>query len=225
MPNPQLDAVVTALANIEDSEFTVYTRGWEGEISTALLDAVFSIRAKYEASDPAKGVIGRVRTLRDEHPEVRADLRALVAVGEERIREVMGSTVTGGRRKSECVIDAAEALLSLDPPIATAADALEAGPVVVTNAYTSVKGLGEVTAEYFQMLLGVEGVKADRMIIRYVNDALGQAGLDPVNERTARQLVMDAYEVDARGAASLTAFDHAIWLAKGNALVAEGDES
>lgn len=37
-------------------------------------------------------------------------------------------------------------------------------------------GLGKVTAEYLLMLLGVPGLKADVMILRFVNDALAAAG-------------------------------------------------
>src|SRR5699024_505152 len=96
----------------------------------------------------------------------------------ESIREIMGNTVTGRRPKSVCVVEAAETLMNLAPPVVTADDALVAGEETVTQAYTSVKGLGPVTAEYFQMHLGVPGVKADRMIIRFVDRALSGESLE-----------------------------------------------
>jgi len=217
LTSPRVDAVVEAVANIKDLEFEAYQGGWQGEIGTALVDAIFSIRAKYNAADPAKGVSGRIRTFREKYPETRNDLPALVELGEEAIRDVMGKTQTGSRPKSVCVIEAAQALHELDPPIITAADALEAGKDKVKRAYTSVHGLGPVTAEYFLMHLGVPGVKADTMIIRFVERALIDAGLvDPdlengVTPTEANKLVTSAYEIDNRGAASLIAFDHAIW--------------
>lgn len=226
MTSSRVDAVVKAIAEIEDIEFDAYQGGWQNEIGTALVDAVFSMRAKYNASDPAKGVSGRVRKFREEYPETRNDLSALARLGEEPVREIMGNTVTGRRPKSVCVVEAAEALMSVLPPIITADDALATGEETVTQAYTSVKGLGPVTAEYFQMHLGVPGVKADRMIIRFVDRALLAEELGEISSPSeARDLVIKAYEIDPRGAVSLNAFEHAIWrVESASTLTAGGDE-
>ena len=78
------------------------------------------------------------------------------------------------------------------------------------KAYTSVLGLGPVTFEYFLMLLGVPGVKADRMILRFVSRAVGE----PLDEPEVLQLVKDAHtELLAREIVdcSLIEFEHAIW--------------
>lgn len=212
LTSSRIDAVVKAIAAIEDIEFEAYQGGWRNEIGTALVDAVYSIRAKYNASDPAKGVSGRVRAFREKYPETRNNLSAVAKLGEERIREVMGNTKTGRRPKSVCVVEAAQTLMHLAPPIVTADDALSAGTETVTRAYTSVKGLGPVTAEYFQMHLGVPGVKADRMIIRFGERALLADGLEEaLSPGEARDLIINAYEIDPRGAANLSAFEHAIW--------------
>ncbi|MGO1629791.1 MAG: hypothetical protein ACTHX2_13345 [Microbacterium sp.] len=135
----------------------------------------------------------------------------------------MGRGVTGSQTKAACVIEAAEALLALEPSIVTADDLLSADPYAVKKAYTGVDGLGWVTCEYFQMLLGKPGVKADRMIVRFVNAALTKAGLDEVGAREARDLVMQSHETDSRGAESLTHYEHAIWRAKGE-LAVEANE-
>lgn len=66
----------------------------------------------------------------------------------------MGNAVTGRRPKSVYVVEAAETLTNLAPPVVTADDALAAGVETVAQAYTSVKGLGPITAEYFQMHWG-----------------------------------------------------------------------
>lgn len=61
-----------------------------------------------------------------------------------------------------------------------------------------------LTWTYFLMLAGVPGVKADRMIVRYVERVLGQ----PVDSRTAAALVSEI--ADRRGLRR-TKLDHAIW--------------
>lgn len=222
MSEQQVRAVVAETSKLNDDEFTAYSGGWKGSIGTALVDAVFSIRAKYQVNDPTKGVIGRLKTFNERFPEAMNDLSALAAVGEQGLAEIMGRTKTGGRTKAACVIDASRALLAVEPPIVTAEDLVTAGPGVVKAAYTSVHGLGWVTSEYFQMLLGVPGVKADRMIVGFVNAALAAEGLDAVDPRTARELVMQAYAAEPRGE-TLTHYEHAIWRAKGEVAVDAGE--
>ncbi|MGO1553299.1 MAG: hypothetical protein ACTHX2_13340 [Microbacterium sp.] len=79
----QVDALVAEAAKLDDEEFTAYGDGWTGNVGTALIDAVFSIRAKYAAKDPTKGVRGRVEAFNAKHPEAMNDLSALVALGEK----------------------------------------------------------------------------------------------------------------------------------------------
>lgn len=223
MSAEQVDALVAEAAKLDDEEFTVYSGGWKGNVGTALVDAVFSIRAKYRTNDPTKGVSGRLRAFNAKHPEAMNDLSSLVALGEEELRDIMGRGVTGSQAKAACVIEAAEALLALEPSIVTADDLLSADPYTVKKAYTGVDGLGWVTCEYFQMLLGKPGVKADRMIVRFVNSALTKAGLDEVGPSGARELVVEAHGMDNRGAETLTHYEHAIWRARGK-LAVEIDE-
>lgn len=225
MPSPQVKAVVNGAGNIPNDEFTAYQGGWRNEIGTALVDAVYSIRAKYNAADPAKGVSGRVRRFREQYPEARSNLAVLAELGEEAIRDVMGNTQTGQRPKSVCVVEAAQALLQLTPEILTAEDAKAADPKDVKRAYTSVRGLGPITAEYFLMHLGVDGVKADRMIVRFVNRALVAEGLEKVTHWSeARDLIVKAYEIDPRGAANLRAFEHGIWRFESTRGVSEDED-
>lgn len=106
------------------------------------------------------------------------------------------------------------ALLTLTPPVATAAQARDTAPETLKRAYTSVLGLGWITSEYFHMLLGTPGVKADAMVERFVNAALADAKLNKVDNRTARELLIATHTHDPRGA-DLTAFEHAIWRTKG----------
>lgn len=219
----ELDAVIAEIDKIDEDAFHVMERedyGWQHDIAAALIDAVFSIRATYHSESPDRGVLNRLRTFRSMHPEVSDDLRALVALGAHGIAETMGDSKTAGRRKGECVIEAAQVLLSLDPPVATADDLRRADKDVIRSAYTSVRGLGDVTAEYFQMLLGQPGVKPDIMIRRFANAALAASGLSPVSCGRAHDLAAEAHARDDHGV-DLSRFDHAIWLQKGKLRVSE----
>lgn len=71
-------------------------------------------------------------------------------------------------------------------------------------AYTDVVGLGDVTWEYFLMLLGKPGVKADVWIVRFVSKAVGRTTSSP----ETRDLVKAAA---AELGTDPTALDHAIW--------------
>lgn len=226
MSSPQIRAVVNATGNIPPANFTAYRGGWQNEIGTALVDAVYSIRARYNAADPTKGVSGRVRQFRELYPAERYDLSAIVELGEEAIRAVMGNTETGQRPKSVCVVEAAKALTELEPAVITAEDALAVDHEKVIRAYTSVKGLGLVTAEYFLMHLGVNGVKADRMIVRFVNRALATEGLpETTHWSEARDIIIKAFDVDSRGAENLNAFEHGIWIDEsGSTFKGDGDK-
>lgn len=225
----QLEALITQISKIPDSEFAEYRGGWPDQIGTALVDAVFSIRAKYDAKNESRGVRGRTRRLITEHPEVADDLQALVNLGADQIQSIMGDAVTSKRRKSTCVVEAAENLLRLDPPVRTAADflgstteqeAIDARVDQIRKQYTKVRGLGDVTAEYFTMLLGIPGVKADTMVLKFVNGSLKAAGLKRVNRERARELMGEAFHASDR-TTSLTHFDHAIWRTKGELVSSE----
>lgn len=202
------DALISAVDQIPNEYFSMYGGGWIDEISTALLDAVFSIRSRYRAADPSKGVIGRVRAFRDTEPGAMDDLTALSGLGSVRIGEIMGSGTTGRRPKSEVVVDAADRFIAVG--IVHARDLLDADTHSMKEIYTSVRGLGWVTFEYFTMLLGVPGVKADTMITRFVNTALEATDLEPVGPHAARDLVIAAYDQSRKGE-TLSAFENALW--------------
>lgn len=219
----ELAAVVREVAKIEATEFAEYGGGWPDQIGLALLDAVFSIRAKYNAKTEGRGVLGRVLAFRDAHPEAFDDLDRLVALGSDEIAWVMGDAVTSQRRKADCVVEAANALLALTPAVRTADDARAAGPTAIQAAYTGVRGLGWVTAKYFLMLMGAQDVKADSMIQRFVNGALHEAGLEAVGAQGAYELVIAAHGVDDRGV-GLTEYEHAIWRRKGELIIEDVPE-
>lgn len=203
-----LGALQKAVETIPDDYFTDYGGGWPGEISTALIDAVFSIRAKYRALSPVAGVSGRIRSFRAAEPRVLNDLAALHALGRPRVREIMGSTITGRRLKAKAVVEAAGVFV--DHGVISVDDFVSADEEAMEHAYTNVMGLGPVTFEYFSMLLGIPGVKADTMITRYVNNALRGTGHETVTGSVARTLVIEAFNTAHKGE-TLTHFEHALW--------------
>lgn len=203
-------AVTNAVKNIDKIHFAALPDGWPDQIGIALVDAVYSIQADYLAKDPTKGVLNRVRAFRSAYPEAANDLERLCSLGEQAIREVMGNGKSAGRYKSVCVAEAAENFLALDPPVKNASHLHALNPDH-KRAYTAVKGLGWVTYEYLTMLLGQPGIKADTMICRFVDTALTEAGLAPVDAHAARRLV-EAVQVAAYPHIELHHFDHAIWL-------------
>ena len=205
-----ITAVAKAVKSIDEAHFAAWPGGWPEQIGMALIDAVYSIRANYHAKDPAKGVLNRARAFREMHPEAANDLELIRSLGEKRIRDLMGNGKTSARYKSVCVIEAADNLLSLDPPVRHTAQLAALDPNH-KRAYTSVKGLGWVTYEYFTMLLGQPGIKADTMIRRFVYTALTEQGLSSVDVHTARRLV-ETVHASERPLIGLHEFDHAIWL-------------
>ena len=85
-----------------------------------------------------------------------------------------------------------------------------AGDITVSTAATvklalrSVSGIGYATSSYFLLLLGVPGVKPDRMIHRFLRDAAGRAFTNAHAEEVLR-------EVAARFGVQAHELDHAIW--------------
>lgn len=177
--------------------------GWKGDIEAALLDSVFSVRARYGGE--TTGVRAVVNNWRQHRGDDRDDLHALAEFGDQeeellailRNRQRLGS----GLSKAAAAASAASALL--DAGVRSSADLK--GTDEERRAWRSVTGLGDVTWSYFQMLLGVQGVKADVMVTRFVADALE---IETVPSRQARELVVEAAERMKVGATDL---DHAIW--------------
>lgn len=107
--------------------------------------------------------------------------------------------------KALAVYVSAKALVGVG--VITAADAIRARyerPRQLLHAIESGRGVGPQAATYFLMNLGVPGVKADVMVKRFVEAALGF----DVSDRNAADLVISA--ADALNA-DVIHLDHAIW--------------
>lgn len=184
---PVLDQLRADDLTPEGEAWTPWPGGWPDEISTALIDAVFSARATYKTSGGA-GVYAQVVRWRELQPEHRDTLRGLRdeidAAGVEAWARTFGNMQHSPSRsrqrpdtpwKSAAVLEAAEALTkrrAVGSGVDTAQDVTSANSRQVAATLMTVPGIGRVTADYFLMLLGYPGVKADTMIRRYLAQAL-----------------------------------------------------
>lgn len=217
------NGLLTAIERIPPEFFKQYGGGWPDESSVALVDAIFSMNAKYETKHN-KGVLDKVKQLRTDldAPEGwQNSLSTLAAVDPEKLISIMGGSMAAPNSKRAHTKAAAVTLAAAAMHSATGVDS--ASDIVLfieadrqrngkklKKAYTSVLGLGPVTFEYFLMLLGVPGVKVDRMILRFVSRAVGE----PLDEHEVLQLVKDAHTdllAQKIVECSLIEFEHAIW--------------
>lgn len=185
------------------SEWPPRREGWPGQIELAILDSIFSLRARY--GGPTSGVRGLVQTWRD-HRNVAVcdDVEALSAYV-DRADELAGilsnrQVLSGGHLKAKGAAEVAKTLACVG--VRHAADVT--GEDEQRRAWSSVPGLGWVSWSYFLMLLGNPGVKADVMVTRFVTATLGR----PVSPAEAHAIVTAAAPSLTN---DLTALDQAIW--------------
>lgn len=180
---------------------TTWPGGWPCEIEAALIDAVFSIRANYGSRARKTGVYGAVSRYRDTRPEGADDLRKLASMAEEELEALTNRGRTGGRSKAGAVIDAANALV--EAGVVHASD-LKSQQAVARSAYLSVRGCGPVTWSYLCMLLGIDDVKADTWVMRFVQQAVPHA-------KTTEEVRRLVSEVAKQMGVRRSDLDHAIW--------------
>lgn len=205
-----------AVARVDPALFTRYKGGWPEAIGLSLWDAVYSMSAHYSGVE--RGVVNLAERLRADGVSTDS-LRAVAELDEDVVVGIMGrGRVAPGKSASTTKAAAArEAARRIGELGVDTADELRTrasekeGISEVLRAYTSVYGLGKVTGEYFLMLLGVPGLKADRMLTEFVSRAAGR----PVSSGSARAVLAEVYEelvADKALDASLIQFDHGIWL-------------
>jgi 3-methyladenine DNA glycosylase/8-oxoguanine DNA glycosylase len=175
--------------------------GWPDQIESALIYAVFSVRARYGNRLKKTGVYGAVMRWQDHRQGAADNLAVLAKTPETDLRSITNAGKVAGRTKAQVVIDAAQAL--------TAAGVLHAADFLnheadARAAYLSVKGCGPVTWAYFRMLLGHDDVKPDTWVQRFVQDKIPTA-------TTAEQASRLVHAVAAHLDVDATALDHAIW--------------
>jgi hypothetical protein len=174
--------------------------GWPGQVDAALLDAVFSVRARYGSRARGTGVYGAVTRWQKER-KVCNDLTYLATYDPSALRKITNDGKISGRYKAEVVIEAAGALSAIG---AVRSNDFEHRMAEARSAYLSVKGCGPVTWAYLRMLLGLEDVKADVWVRHFVARAIG-------SELSAAEVSQLVKSVAARMNVSATDLDHAIW--------------
>lgn len=174
--------------------------GWPEEIEAALIDAVFSVRARYGNRVKKTGVFGAVMRWRQQRVEAANDLRVLMRTEPVHLRAVTNNGRLAGRYKAEVVIEAATALANAG--VVTADDFRDKQPAA-RSAYLSVKGCGPVTWAYLRMLMNVDDVKTDTWVIRFVNDVVPGVGASEAGALLKE--VATRMDVDERR------LDHAVW--------------
>ena len=191
--------------------------GWPDQIELAVLDAVFSIRARYgKRKEEGKAATGVHRVL-DNWRTHRAtsdpdDLNALARFADvpgELVGILRSNSKTAGQPKAEVAAEVAYRFTSGDGlRVRHAAQSPGAGEdqQYLRNRWVSTRGLGPVTWSYLCMLLGHPDVKADVMITRYLHRELNLSRAPTPEE--ARMIVTEAAK---RLEMSSLDLDHAIW--------------
>jgi hypothetical protein len=182
--------------------WTAWPGGWPGEIEVALIDAVFSIQARYTS---ALHVVGRWREHRGQASlDDLGELTRFEENPEQFVGICCNRQMVPGRSatKAQAVVKAAVRLRHAG---VDHADQFDVNDVDQRMAYVGVPGLGEVTWLYLGMLLGQPGVKADTMIRRFVAASQYVADIDADKAR----LLVEAVAADI--GVNATTLDHAIW--------------
>ena len=180
-----VDAVIVACDNLlPDPSIWEPSDGYPTSLALCVIDAIWSMGVRY---GNVRNILQRYRDLRsgqgaDAEQDNLGDLLAVVeGLGgvHEFIRSVGNrqkvSTSPGAKLKGEVVVAAAKSLRDIG--IDSMADFLaaeEANGSSVRSVWTTLPGQGSGTSfRYLRILAGLEDVKPDRMVRRFVARALG----------------------------------------------------
>jgi hypothetical protein len=187
-------------------------------LALALIDAVWSIGVRYAG---VLNVLERYRAARrredaDPDRDTPQDLATFInrVGGPEAFAGVVQNRQRtwsrSGILKAEAVMLAAELLAAagLETPRDLAAPTPEY-LAALRDRWTALPGQGSgLSWDYFLMLTGLQGVKADRMVRRFVAEALG-VDEQAMSQREAHALVTEAA---TRLGVEVSQLDYAIWL-------------
>jgi hypothetical protein len=183
-----------------------------------LIDAVWSIGVRYAG---VLNVLERYRAARrrkgaDPDRDTPQELAAYInrVGGAEAFADVVKNrqrtSSRSGILKAEAVMLAAELLAAADAE--SPRDLASAAPEKLADLrdrWTALPGQASgLSWDYFLMLTGLQGVKADRMVRRFVADALG-VDEQAISQREAHALLTEAA---SRLGVDVSQLDYAIWL-------------
>jgi hypothetical protein len=214
MGTPSTDAIANVLVdrlNERIGDWDLLPDGWHDDADLALVDTVFSTRARYDTT-----VLPLVRRWKDapDRPPGRR-LSSLTAAGREILASVVrNNQLVPGRsptrlRKVDAVLDVAARIVAegLDTPDQIRSRAAQGVPEL-RKLIQVTPGVGPAQSAYFLMLLGIQGVKADTLVSSWVESAVDSGALSQ----------QQVEEVVTLAAASLAKdpilVDYAIWRAE-----------
>ena len=184
----------------------------------AVVDSVWSIGVRYQG---VLNVLERYRRLRaatgaDPERDTPADLVSVIeGLGgpeafADAVQNRQRTSATSGILKADAVLR--ESRFLRDEGVATPADVLHASPEkldAIRTLWVSVPGQGSgLSLDYFLMLSGLPGVKADRMVRRFVAAALELPNELAISAEDAGVLVREAarrLKIEER------VLDYAVW--------------
>jgi hypothetical protein len=214
--DPRLAAVLRHLSDLEDEDGWKPAPGYDS-VALALIDAIWSMGVRYQGvlNVIARYTAARIEGGGDAKVDAPEDLLAFIdGCGSpdafaEAVKNRQRTSSRSGILKAEAVQKAAAVLASHDVSTPEQLRGLDADALAATEAdWCGIEGQGSgLSWEYFQMLCGISGVKADRHIRRFVAEALDVREAQ-VSAADARALVIAASDelgTDWRVA------DYAIW--------------
>jgi hypothetical protein len=194
------------------SEWTV-PDGYPTSLGMCVLDSIWSMGVNYNRH--VEPVLDRYRDIRSSTAGGVSDTPAMLA---QTIRDCGGSesfaaevksrhrtSTRNGILKAEAVQRAATVLA--DAGIETSQDLGRANDDIRVSWLGIPGQRSGVSWRYFQMLAGVEGIKPDRMIHRFIVHATG----GPVSNTEAVDILGRAQQRLPAPRPTLRQFDHAIW--------------
>ena len=219
-PAPSTDEgrVVAACRNLGDPAHWFRPLRYRDGLALAIIDSIQSTGAHYTS---VRNVLDRYRAVRGEAAATDGTEELLetfdAAGGADQWATTIGnrkpaSTRAGASLKATVIEQVARALTAVGVRTAedlrdAVADRGDGGEryARVKNAWTSVEAQSSgITWNYALMLIGIPGVKADRMVLKFVSDALGRT----VTATEAAALVSGA--ASSMGV-DVIDLDHAMW--------------
>ena len=206
--NEDLAVRLAAELNTRLTVWPPWRGGWKGQADAALVDSVFSTRARYDTV--VLPLVHRWIATRQAQPALGRGVSALTAAG----RDVLVSVVNNGqfvpgrnhKLKVDAVLEVAECLAAAHLDTAEEIVAMAyAHRGVVRETIERTPGVGRAQSAYLLMLLGVEGVKADTLVTDWVCRVLNES---QISQADIESIVAGAAAILER---SPIAVDHAIW--------------
>ena len=199
--SPEVVTVLRHIVATLPEQWATTPTGWPGQIELALLHAVLLTRGTHGGADT--DVLTGVACYRNHRGgDTADDLQVLASTPPDILATVTGNQqLTVHVPKTAVTVHAAAALLR-----AGVRHARDVDPELRAHraAYCGVHGLGPLSWQNLLTLLGHPAANADRVVGRFLNDALGQ----PLSGSSQQHLIAQAAQHLGVPPATLT---HAIW--------------